>query len=91
MEGEKNLERKLKRDTETAGGWCIKLICTHVSGLPDRLLLLPGGRVIFVEVKTESKKPRRLQTIIHKRLRKLGFVVEVVDTSKKINDIFNGC
>lgn len=89
MESEKLLEKKLKKRTEEYGGMCIKLICTHLNGLPDRLLLLPGGRLLFVEVKTTKQTPRRIQTMLHNKLKKLGFEVYVVDTTAKINQLFN--
>lgn len=88
MAAESKLETKLKKRTEAEGGWCVKLLSNYITGLPDRLLLLPGGRVIFVEVKAPGKKPKRIQGIIHKRLRGLGFQVEVVDSLETINEIF---
>ncbi len=87
VESEKNLERKLANKIEALGGWTLKLLSTHIKGLPDRLCLLPGGRVFFAEIKTTKKKPEKLQGIIHKKLRSLGFEVYVVDSSKIIDNI----
>lgn len=84
IESEKVLERKLSKKIEQLGGWSIKLLSTHVTGLPDRLCLLPGGKVLFVEVKTTGKKPRKIQIKIHEKLRGLGFEVLVIDNSEQI-------
>ena len=89
IESEKKLERKLKNRVEKMGGWCIKLLSTHISGLPDRMCLLPKGVIFFVELKTTKQKARKIQLIIHDKIRKLGFEVYVVDTSEGINETLN--
>lgn len=48
---EKDIERKLRILVEQHGGRCLKWVCPGWSGVPDRIVLLPGGRVIFVELK----------------------------------------
>lgn len=57
--------------------------------MPDRLVLLPGGRFAFVEVKAPGEKPRPLQTARHKLLRKLGFSVYVLDGMEQIGGILD--
>ena len=84
IESEKLLERKLCSKMEGLGGWCLKLLSAHITGLPDRLCLFSGGRILFVELKTTGKKPRKIQLFTHNKLRSLGFRVEVVDTSEQI-------
>ncbi len=84
IESEKSLERKLKKEIERLNGFCIKLLALHISGIPDRLCLLPGGRIFFAEIKTTKQKPKAIQLLIHARLRSLGFKVYVIDTSDKI-------
>lgn len=76
------IEKKLK-------GWCLKLLSTFITGLPDRVCLLPGGRLFFVEIKTTNKKPRKIQLFMHAKLSKLGFKVRVVDTSEQIHNILS--
>ena len=91
IKSEKTLERSLKNSVEgKLKGWCLKLLSAHITGLPDRLCLLPGGRVLFVELKTTNQKPRKIQLLIHNKLRALGFRVEVVDTSEQIGTIISG-
>ena len=87
-ESEKDLERKLCAEIKKLGGWAVKLLPGQITGLPDRLCLLPGGRVIFVEMKSTGKKPAKIQLIVHDRLQALGFAVHVVDTSEKIKELF---
>lgn len=89
IESEKRLERKLKNQIEKMGGWCIKLLSTHIAGLPDRICLLPKGVIFFVELKTTKQKARKIQLAIHDKIRKLGFEVYVVDTSEGINETLN--
>ena len=73
---------------EAKGGWCIKLLSTHITGLPDRLCLLPNGKVLFVEIKTTKKKPTKIQLKVHQKLMDLGFRVEIVDNSAQILKLF---
>lgn len=88
LESEKVLERSLKRCVERdLNGYYLKLLSKHISGLPDRLCLLPGGRVIFVELKTTKKQPSKIQLRWHKRIRRLGFRVEVLDSSQQIKEL----
>lgn len=48
---EKDIEQKLRRLVESHRGWCLKWVCPGWTGVPDRILLLPGGVVMFVELK----------------------------------------
>jgi len=86
LESEKALERKLGAEVKKLGGWSVKMLSGLITGLPDRLVLLPGGRVYFVELKSTGKKPTKIQSAIHEKLRGLGFKVLVVDNSEKINE-----
>lgn len=90
IESEKKLESNLKTRVEKElRGWCIKMLSSHIAGLPDRLCLIPGGKVFFVELKTTKQKPRKIQLWVHNKLRLLGFKVYVIDTSEGINDLIN--
>lgn len=80
VDSEKLVERKLVELVKINNGMCIKLLCDQLIGLPDRLCLFPGHKIAFVELKTTGRKPRRIQIYMHKKLRALGFRVEVIDT-----------
>lgn len=82
---EKYIERSLVKYVEASGGLCIKLLTNHFLGLPDRMVLLPGGKIYFVELKSAGQKPRKIQTFVHNKLRDLGFTVLVIDNVEQIN------
>ena len=86
VDSEKLIERKLVELVKKHKGMCIKLLCNHILGLPDRLCLFPGSKLAFVELKTTGQKPRKIQTYMHNKIRALGFRVEVIDS---IADVFN--
>lgn len=76
---EKDIERKLRRMVEADGGLCLKWVCPGWSGVPDRIVLMPGGRVIFVETKRpKGGRLSALQKWWHARLEGLGFSVRTV-------------
>lgn len=81
---EKILERKLRTAIEEKGGLCLKLSPQFFTGLPDRLCLLPGGKVFFVELKGKDFKPSPRQAYVHRQLRKLGFTVFLADTNANL-------
>lgn len=83
---EKTLERKLREKVKAAGGLALKFFSASFTGMPDRLILLPGARVFFAEVKTTGKKPTPRQLTVHTLLRKLGFTVAVIDTDDTLNE-----
>jgi len=87
IESEKDLERKLNRGVKKLLGLTFKFVPLFVAGIPDRICLLPGGRIFFAEIKTTKQKPKKLQLFWHAKLRKLGFRVEVIDTSEQIENI----
>lgn len=89
VESEKLLEKKLREKIDQLGGWSIKLLSNHMTGLPDRLCMFPGGGIVFVEVKTTGQKIKKIQGKVHDRLRSMGFRVEVVDSSEGIGKVIH--
>ena len=86
---EKHIEQKLVKAVRLAGGMCPKLVSPGTDGMPDRLVLLPEGRMGFVEVKAPGKKPRPLQQKRHEQLRELGYTVAVLDDPQQIPEILD--
>ena len=84
VDSEKVVERKLVELVKINGGMCIKLLCDQLIGLPDRMCLFPGHKIVFVELKTTGRKPKCIQTYMHNKLRALGFRVEVIDTVESV-------
>lgn len=76
---EKEIEKKLRRNVERLGGRCLKWVCPGWSGVPDRIILLPEGRIVFAE----TKRPKggvvsALQEKWREWLGVLGFTVWVI-------------
>ena len=86
---EKEIELRLVKAVEKMGGRTVKFTSIGFDGMPDRLVLLPGGKCGFVEVKAPGKKPRALQRVRHEMLKKLGFKVYVLDAIEQIEEIIN--
>lgn len=86
---EKTIEQKFTAAVKNAGGLALKFTSPGFDGVPDRLALLPGGRMAFVEVKAPGKKPRPLQLARHRMLRRLGFKVYVLDDEKQIQQMIS--
>ena len=86
---EKEIEKKLTLEVKKCGGIAVKFVSPGFDGMPDRILLMPGGIIAFVEVKASGKRPRPLQMARHKLLRKLGFSVFVLDDESQIGGILD--
>jgi hypothetical protein len=77
---EKAVEAALVRRVKVLGGLCEKFVSPGRRSVPDRLVTLPGGRIIFVECKAPGKEPTIAQQSDHKRRRTLGCDVRVIDS-----------
>lgn len=82
-EVEKHLCNRVKQDLH---GLALKFVSPGCNGVPDRILLVPMGRIWFVETKAPSKTPRKLQKRIIAIIRALGFRVLVLDTKTAVDD-----
>ena len=86
---EKVIEQKLTQAVKKAGGLAIKFTSPGLSGMPDRLVILPKSHVAFVEVKAPGLKPRPLQARRHELLRHLGCKVYVLDDPAQISNLMS--
>ena len=84
---EKDIEKELAARTKAMEGIAPKFTSPGFDGMPDRLVLLPGGRMGFVELKAPGRKPRPLQLARHRLLRRLGFKVFVIDGIEQIDSV----
>lgn len=85
---EKEIERKLVDMVKHHGGFCLKWVCPGWSGVPDRIILLPGGRVYFVETKRpKGGRLSALQRKWQKWLTGLGFFYGVVWTENDVSTL----
>ena len=86
---EKIIEKKLVQAVKTSGGIAPKFVSPGFDGMPDRIVLFPGGHIGFVEVKASREKPRPLQLARHGLLRRLGFKVYVLDDEQQIGGLLD--
>ena len=87
---EKQIEAYLKsRIEKNLKGLCLKLVPLHFTGLPDRLCLIPKGRIFFVETKSPGKDLRPRQAYVKKQLESLGFTVYKIDGKDQIDNLIN--
>ena len=86
---ERTVEQALTRAVQAHGGLCWKFTSPGLAGVPDRIIVLPGGHVGFVEVKAPGQKPRPIQTHRLNQLRALGIPALVVDHPDQIERALN--
>lgn len=86
---EKETEQALVQAVKKMGGIAPKWVSPGIDGMPDRIVLLPKGKIAFVEVKAPGKRPRPLQVARHELLRRLGFRVYVLDDKDKIGEMID--
>ena len=89
MAGEKDTEQKLVRAVKKMGGLALKFISPGSNGVPDRIILLPGGKAAFAELKAKGKKMRPLQVRRKRQLESLGFSVYCIDSTSQIGEVLN--
>ena len=84
---EKAIERYLVDEVKKLGGICLKYSNQNMAGFPDRLILLPGARTIWVELKSKGKHTTALQDIRLRALKKLGYDTYICDSKEAIDKI----
>lgn len=85
---EKKLEQRLVGYVEAMGGQCLKWTSPGTTGLPDRIVLLPGGVIAFVEMKRPTgSRVSALQYYWRKVLTRLGFRHYFVHTQQQLEDV----
>lgn len=82
---EKEIEAYFVRRVNAAGGWAIKFPAGSVAGMPDRIVLLRGGVVEFVELKRPGGKLRKLQVNVCRKISSFNFSVFVIDSKDKVD------
>lgn len=81
---EKELEEKFRKAVKAEGGKAYKFLSPGNDGVPDRVVILPGGKMGFVELKQKGKKPTKLQALRIRELKELGCFVTVLDSPEMI-------
>ena len=86
---EKTIESKLRQQVIQKGGFCLKFISPSLDGVPDRIILLPRGKMAFAELKAPGKKLRPLQKTRKWQLESLEFRVYVIDNTEMIGGVLD--
>ena len=86
---EKVIENKLKKAVKEKGGLCLKFVSPGFDGVPDRIILMPGGIMAFAELKAPGKKLRPLQERRKRQLEALGFLVFCIDNTECIGGVLD--
>ena len=86
---EKDIEKSLKDEVKKRGGIAPKWVSPGMAGVPDRLILLPKGKIAFAETKAPGEKPRQLQKAVMRKLGRLGFKVYVIDGTESIEGVLD--
>ena len=86
---ESSIEKALIKAVKQRGGIAFKFLSPGVTGVPDRLVLLPNGKIAFIELKAPGKVMRPLQIKRKRQLEALGFLVYCVDSTGMIGDVLD--
>lgn len=83
---EKEIEVYLRDRVKKAGGKAYKFESPGNDGVPDRIVLFPGNKIYFIEIKAPGKKPRPLQLKQMRDISAFGCNVLVVDSKEGVDD-----
>lgn len=90
-ESEKSIESYLRREVEAAGGRCLKYYNAMERGYPDRIVMMKGGILVWVEIKSKGRKPTALQEARMMELRDLWQNVAVVSSRMEVDELIARC
>ena len=85
---EKDIEKLFRDEIKKAGGKAYKFTSPGNDGVPDRIVMLPDGRIVFVELKTDTGKLSRLQELQCKKIAELGQTVRLLHGLAEVRDFF---
>lgn len=86
---EKEIEAALRTAAKKRKGMAFKFVSPGLSGVPDRLVLLPIGKIGFIELKAPGKKLRKLQEKRKSQLEALGFLVFCLDNKEEVEVVLD--
>ena len=86
---ERDIEQRLVKAVKAKGGLAPKFVSPGFDGVPDRIVLLPHGRIAFIELKAKGRKMRPLQVRRKRQLESLGFSVYCIDSPEQIGGILD--
>ena len=83
---ERDIQAKIRKKIIALGGLCVKVDASK-RGWPDLTVILPGGTVLFLEVKTPTGRVSKIQAYMHNQLREVGANVYVVSSPEQVTAI----
>jgi hypothetical protein len=83
---ERDIERWLVKSVEALGGKAYKFVSPGRAGVADRIVVLPGGAVWFVEVKAPGGRLSPLQRVFAQDMERLGQRYVCVWDREQVND-----
>ena len=86
---ESEIERKFVNAAKLRGGLALKFVSPGMNGVPDRLVLMPGGRMAFAELKVPGESMRSIQRKRKRQLEQLGFAVYCIDGPEQIEGVLD--
>ena len=86
---EKEIEKKLVEGIRRLGGRAYKWVSPGSNGVPDRIIVMPGGRILFVELKTSTGVVSKLQKRQIRMLSQMGCDVRVVFGMDGVQDLLD--
>ena len=86
---EKQIEKKFCKAVKLAGGIALKFSAQFKAGVPDRIVLMPKGKIYFVELKRENGVVSEIQKHVFEEFEKLGFQVHVIKSVKMIEEFIS--
>lgn len=87
---EKAIEAYLNKQARENNLLCLKYANANAAGYPDRLVCIPGGKVVWVELKSKGKTPTKLQRVRHAELQGIGHRVLVIRSKEQVDELING-
>lgn len=84
---ENTIERNLVNQVKKLGGMALKFVSPGTSGVPDRIVILPGGVIFFVELKRPGGALRKRQELMTRKLQELGTAVFVIDSKEMVEEV----
>lgn len=84
---ERDIEKKLVQGVKRLGGLCLKWVSPGNSGVPDRIVLMPGGKAIFVELKRPGGREGALQQYWKATLDALGFECRTIYNRQELQEL----
>jgi hypothetical protein len=86
---EKQVEAKFRKRIREIGGYALKFVSPGCSGVPDRLVFLPKGKIVLVEIKKPGERLRPLQLLMKEKFEKLGFTYYVIDSYERVEEMIH--